>query len=67
MNGLSIMSNIFLNENIFCDNQDPPLMNRHIKILMLHKENFYKAFVPGKNMFHLCFFNDLQNDLNQFI
>ena len=42
-------------------------MNRDIKVFMLHLENFHKAFVPGKNMFHLFTFNNLQTHLNHFI
>ena len=43
-------------------------MNRHIKYLILYKDNFYNKFAHGKNyMFHLLTFNNLQNHLNQFI
>ena len=48
--------------------RDPLWMNRHIKDLILYKDNFYNKFVHGKNyMFHLLTFNNLQNHLNQFI
>ena len=62
------MSNFATNEIIIYDDRDPPWMNRHIKNLILYKDNFYKTYVRGKNsLFHLFNFNNLQNRLNQVI
>ena len=62
------MSIFILNKIIVCDNWDLPWMIRHIKNLILYKNNFLKTFVRGKSsMFHLLTFNNLQNYLNQSI
>ena len=45
----NIMSNFVANGVIICDDRDPRWMNRHIKNLILYKDNFYKTFVYGKN------------------
>ena len=63
---LNIVTNFILNENITCDDRDPPWMNSFIKNLIRVKDNFYKKFVrKSDNMYHLCPFKNLQNHLNQ--
>ena len=43
-------------------------MNRHTKNLILHKTDFYKTFVRGRNnMLHFLTLNNLENHLNQFV
>ena len=65
----NIMSNFVPDEIIICNDRDAPWMNRHIKILILRKTNFFKTFVRGKiSMFYMFLtFYSLQNHLNQFI
>ena len=50
----NIMSNVVPIEIIICENRGTLQMNRHLKYVILHKDNFYIAFVRAKNiMFHI--------------
>ena len=48
--------------------RDPPWMNSLIKNLIRAKDIFYKKFVcKSNNIYHLCAFKNLQNNLNKSI